>query len=144
MRGIEGDCEDDVLFSIVELLLQRALRGHCHMTQVTFSATFHVTDVVQNPLVVTPASGAFDLVVGTPADGIGVAQVTGGVAPYSFKLDPNSSPAPDGVSFADDGQGNMSLLGTPTTAGDFGPVDVIITDSVGAQARMRTRAKVIR
>lgn len=111
------------------------------MTQVSFTASFHITET-QNPLVVTPQSGAFDLSVGEDATGRPVAQVSGGVTPYSFALDPDSV-MPDGLTFEEDGFGNITLSGTPTTAGDD-TVVLLITDAAGAQVNLKSKVGVNR
>lgn len=115
------------------------------MTQVQFKATMEVASAAPGALTVTPATEDFpDLQVGVPTDGTAVATVTGGVAPYSYALDPNSDPMPDGVSFVNDDEGNIELAGTPTTAGDYGTVNGIlldITDSAGGSATLAVKQK---
>lgn len=108
------------------------------MSQVQLSVSFNVAAPAPPPLVVTPATANIDLTVGVPADGTAVASVTGGVAPYNYAPDPASGPLPDGVTFAEDGNGNITLAGTPTTAGaSTSPVLLDITDSAGNTAKLR-------
>jgi hypothetical protein len=120
-----------------------------YMSQVQFKATFEVAPgTVGSSLAVAPPLEDFpDLQVGVATDGTPVATVTGGVPPYQYALDPNSDPMPPGVNFAEDGNGDITLAGTPTTAGDYGNVNGVlldITDSAGNTAQLkRGAAKVI-
>lgn len=84
--------------------------------QVQLSVTFNVTSPAQ-PLVVTPSTATANLTVGTASDGTAVAVVSGGTPPYTYALDPASGPLPPGVNFAEDSAGNITLTGTPTSAG---------------------------
>ena len=107
------------------------------MSQVQFDASFNVA-AVNNPLTVTPTSDQFDLTVGTPADGTPACTVTGGQAPYTYTMDANSDPMPPGISFDEDGNGNVTLAGTPTTSGTYGTTNgclLDITDSAGNVAQ---------
>jgi hypothetical protein len=117
------------------------------MSQVQFTANFTVTGGPSNPLTVTPSSNTFNLTVGTPADGTAVGVVSGGTPPYSYALDPSSGPMPTGVTFAEDSNGNITLAGTPTSAGTSStPVLLDITDSAtpSASAQLKTATRVIR
>jgi Putative Ig domain len=114
------------------------------MTQISFDATFNVSGGGGTPLTVTPATGDFELVVGSPVDGTPVGVVTGGQAPYTYALDPSSDPMPAGVSFAEDGNGNITLAGTPTAATTQALNVVLdITDSAGNQASLKAKARTI-
>jgi hypothetical protein len=116
------------------------------MSQVQFSATFNVTGGTSpNPLVVTPTSNTFNLVVGTPADGTAVAVVSAGTPPYTYSLDAASGPLPTGVTFAEDSNGNITLAGTPTVAGtSTTPVLLDINDSAGGSAQLKASVRAIR
>jgi hypothetical protein len=104
------------------------------MTQIQLEVDIEVAAQSQL-LQVTPNPASEDLTVGVDATGTAVATVTGGVPPYGYALDPASPPMPDGVSFMEDGNGNITLSGTPTTATN-GSVAVLldITDSSTQQA----------
>jgi len=93
------------------------------MTQIQLEVDIEVAAQSQL-LQVTPNPASEDLTVGVDATGTAVATVTGGVPPM-----------PDGVSFMEDGNGNITLSGTPTTATN-GSVAVLldITDSSTQQA----------
>ena len=95
-------------------------------------------------LTVTPNPAAEDLTVGVDATGTSVATVSGGIPPYNYALDPASLPMPDGLSFNEDGAGNITLAGTPTT-GTSGAVAVIldITDSTPITAGGPQKVKAI-
>jgi hypothetical protein len=115
-------------------------REEFRMSQVQLSVSFTVNPgTQQNPLLVTPATATENLTVGVAADGMSVAVVSGGTAPYTYALDPSSGPLPDGVNFSEDGSGNVTLSGTPTTAGSSTtPVLLNINDAGGASASFRT------
>jgi hypothetical protein len=108
------------------------------MSQVQFSASFNVAAA---PLTVTPATQTFSLTVGTAVPTAPVAVVSGGVPPYSYALDAASGPLPTGVTFSEDGSGNISLTGTPTVAGSSTtPVLLDITDSATPAASAQLKA----
>lgn len=107
------------------------------MSQVQLTVDFTITGQPQ-PLAVNPSQDNVTGTVGTALDGTAVAQVTGGTAPYNYALDVASDPMPDGVSFAEDGNGNISLTGTPTTAGTANVI-LDITDSAGVTAQLKTK-----
>lgn len=111
------------------------------MATVQLSVSFTVNGgTPPNPLVVTPATAALTLTVGTAADGTAVAVVSGGTAPYTYALDPSSGALPPGVNFSEDSAGNITLVGTPTTAGTSStPVLLNITDADGVTAQLRGR-----
>jgi hypothetical protein len=114
------------------------------MSEVTLSVVFNVNPPVA-PLTVTPASETITLTQGVAADGTAVATVNGGVPPYSYSADPNSAALPAGVSFAEDGNGNITLAGTPTAAGtSTAPVELDVTDSAPVPATAKFRGNVIR
>jgi hypothetical protein len=131
---------DDPL-QVLEFILHH--RKEFHLAQVQLSVTFNVVGggPPPSPLVVTPPTVIESLTVGTAADGTAVATASGGTPPYTYALDPTSSALPTGVSFAEDGNGNITLAGTPTTAGSsLTPVILNITDSATppATAKLRT------
>lgn len=114
------------------------------MSEVTFSATMEVAPASGSALTLTPPLADFpDLEVGVAADGTAVTTVSGGVPPYSFAMDPNSDPLPDGITFEEDPTGTIvTLAGTPTTAGDYGTTNGIlldVTDSAGATATFKAK-----
>jgi hypothetical protein len=112
-------------------------KEHHIMATVSISIAFTVSPaVVGVPLTVTPTSAKEDLTVGKPADGTLVAVVTGGTPPYTLPLDSASAALPDGVSLAIDAAGNITLVGTPTTATNtVEQVLVDVTDSAPAAAK---------
>lgn len=112
-----------------------------HMSEVTLTINFNVTNPT-NPLTVTPASETENLVVGQPVSSAPIAVVSGGVPPYAYAVDPTSGALPPGVTVVEDLNGNISLSGTPTTAGQStAPYILDITDSAGAQAQLKTAIK---
>jgi len=128
-------CGDlDSLLRFIEWLLKH--RKEFNM-QAQLTVNFTVGGGVQ-PLVVTPAVADLALTVGTPADGTPVAVVTGGRAPYTYSLNAASGPLPPGVNFAEDSNGNITLVGTPTEAGTgTSPVLLDIFDADGATAQLQ-------
>jgi hypothetical protein len=138
------DGDADGAREFLEFLVHLLRKEEFDMAQVQFSATFNVTGGTSS-LTVTPASGTFNLTVGTPADGTAVCVVSGGQAPYSYALDPASGPMPTGVTFAEDANGNVTLAGTPSVAGtSSSPVLLDITDAAGASAQVKGRFNLIR
>ena len=79
------------------------------------------------PLAITTTSlpnGAFNMAYSTTIN------ATGGIAPYTFSLDPTSGPLPAGLSFTNDAVNNQGKIsGTPTTAGMFTNIIVDVHDS---------------
>ncbi len=136
----------DALLDILRILERLIERKEIIMSQVQLSVTFNVTGGTPPPsLVVTPASATENLTVGTAADGTAVAVVSGGVPPYTYALDSASGPLPTGVTFAEDGNGNITLAGTPTVAGtSASPVLLDITDSAGGTAQLQAAVRTIR
>jgi hypothetical protein len=110
-----------------------------HMSQVQLTVSFNVVAAAA-PLTVTPASATENLTVGVAADGTAVASVTGGVAPYTYALDPASGPLPAGITFDEDGSGNITLAGTPTAAGTSSVI-LDITDAAGNTAQVSSAFK---
>jgi len=133
------ECSLEELIDLLEIITHR--KDLQFMATVQFSASFSVTSGAP-PLVVTPPTASLDLVVGTPVDGTVIAVVSGGTAPYSYMVDPASGPLPDGVSVIEDGAGNISLAGTPTTAGvSPSPFLLNITDAAGITAKASFKIK---
>lgn len=131
------------MIEFLECLIYQLKHRKVLMSQVQFSATFEVTEQ-STPLTVTPPSADFKLNVGIPVDGTPVCQVSGGVAPYTYALDPASSALPTGIQFAEDGNGNVTLQGTPMVAGaSSSPVLLNITDAAGASAQVQAQVKTI-
>jgi hypothetical protein len=121
---------------LLEFLLHH--RKEFRMSQVQLSVNFTVNNPAPPPLSVTPAAANENLTVGQAADGIPVASVSGGTPPYTYAMDPNSAQLPPGVSFAEDGNGNITLAGTPTAAGtSTAPVLLDITDSAAASVKLK-------
>jgi hypothetical protein len=140
------DCEHELIEDLIRLLqhLQHH-RKDITMSQVQLSVTFNVAPASAPPLTLTPASATENLTVGTPSDGTLVSAVTGGVPPYTYASDPASGPLPTGVSFVEDGSGNISLAGTPTVAGSSTtPVLLNVTDSAGTTAQLKAAVRTIR
>lgn len=97
-----------------------------------------VTGTVQapsSPLTITPTTDTLNPVTGVALPPTPIATVSGGKPPYTYALDPALGQVPTGLSLAEDGNGNISISGTPTdpagTAVNFG---IIATDSAGATA----------
>lgn len=118
------------------------------MSEVQFKATMEVAPAAAQPLAVTPSTEDFpSLQVGVEVADTVIAEVTGGVPPYNYALDANSDPLPPGITFAEDGNGNISLDGTPTEAGDFGGTNGIlldITDSAGTGTQLSVKKNVVK
>jgi hypothetical protein len=112
---------------------RRTKKGFEFMVQLTVS--FNVVSAAP-ALVVTPASISENLTVGVAVPTGTIAVVSGGVPPYSYNLDQASQALPAGVSFVEDGAGNISLLGTPTAAGTANVV-LDITDSSGQAVQLK-------
>jgi len=91
-----------------------------------------------SPLTINPTADTLNGQVGTIMPSTPVASVTGGVPPYTYALDPALGTVPDGLALSEDGNGNISIAGTPTTAGqvNFG---VIATDSAGEQVGVQVK-----
>ena len=125
-------------------LLSRSRKDIHIMAEVQLSVTFNVAPAPA-ALAVTPTSVTQNLQVGVVVPATPIAQVTGGVAPYEYALDANSGPLPPGVTFSEDGNGNIFLVGTPTAAGTSpSPVILDITDSAGASAQVKVNPAVLR
>jgi hypothetical protein len=97
------------------------------------------------PLTITPAADTLTgAVTGQVLPPTPIAQVTGGVAPYTYSMDPALGSVPNGLALAEDGNGNISISGTPAdpagTAISFG---VIATDAAGATASASVRGRKI-
>lgn len=108
--------------------------------QASVSIVFNIAPAA-NPLVITPNTVTENLTVGVAADGTAVGTVSGGTPPYSGPtVDPASGPVPPGISFAMDGSGNITLVGTPTASGSSTtPVILDVTDASGAQAQLKAK-----
>jgi hypothetical protein len=129
------DCHDGDALRLLEFLLNH--RKEFRMSQVQLTIGFTVA--AANPLTVTPSSVSESLTVGVPVPTGTIAVVTGGVPSYTYPLDATSAPLPPGVTLAEDGNGNISLTGTPTTAQPLANVIVDVTDSLGAQAQLKLK-----
>jgi hypothetical protein len=136
-------CEStEEVIRFLEYLLHH--RKEFVMAQVQLSVTFNVVSAT-TPLTVSPASATENLTVGTPADGTLVATVSGGQPPYNYSLDSSSGPLPTGVTFSEDGNGNISLAGTPTVAGSSTtPVLLDISDSAGSSVQASVKLNPIK
>ena len=130
------------LIQVLEYLLHH--RKEFIMAQVQLSITFNVASAPQ-PLTVTPSTLTQSLTVGVAVSSSAVAVVSGGTPPYTYALDANSGPMPTGVTFNEDGNGNIFLAGTPTVAGaSTSPVLLDITDSAGTQIQVSSNMKAIK
>ena len=114
------------------------------MSEATFKATMEVAPAAGQPLTLTPASADFpNLQVGVDSTGTPVTTVSGGTPPYTYAMDSNSDPLPDGITFEEDPTGTIVTLdGVPTTAGSYGDVDGIlldVTDSAGGSAQLKVK-----
>jgi hypothetical protein len=90
-----------------------------HMQTVRITVTVTINPAPPPALVATPSTVTLpDAIVGSPVTAP-VAVVSGGTPPYSTPvIDPTSpSPLPPGLTPAIDANGNVTLVGTPTTPG---------------------------
>jgi hypothetical protein len=92
-------------------------------------------------LTITPTTDTLPAMqVGVALPPTPIASVTGGVPPYTYATDTSMQggvdPATQGLNLAEDGNGNISISGTPTVAGAvlFG---VAVTDTAGAVAAVK-------
>jgi putative Ig domain-containing protein len=113
------------------------------MSQVEVVVTGTIGSAPQ-PLTITPTTFTLNAESGVALPPTPIASVTGGVPPYTYSLDPaitTPGTVPNGLTLAEDNNGNISISGTPTdpsgTAVDFG---VIATDSAGAVAGAQFKA----
>jgi hypothetical protein len=93
-------------------------------TPATAQKTYTLTVTAQT-LTLSPSS--------LPAATVGVAYsqtitASGGVAPYTFSLDPSSAALPPGLTFTP-GAGQATIAGTPTATGTFNDILVDVQDS---------------
>jgi hypothetical protein len=97
---------------------------------VSVTINFNIAQPAPPPLVVSPASVTESLTVGTPAPSGAIAVVSGGTPPYQQPTvdTASSNPLPPGLTASVDASGNVTLTGTPTTAGT-GSVTLDIADS---------------
>jgi hypothetical protein len=109
------------------------------MSEIQVTLNFTVNPAV-SPLTATTVSPAPSMTVGValPA-GSAVANVSGGVPPYTLTTDPNSSPLPQGVTFAFNATnaGEIDASGTPTAAGTFSGVILDVTDSASGAKKLK-------
>ena len=110
------------------------------MAEVELVIAFTVSNAPPPPLQVTPQSVPESLVVGQPIPSTVIAVVSGGTAPYTYAIDPSSQPLPAGLSITEDGNGNISLSGTPTATGTANFI-LDITDALGEQTQVKIAPK---
>lgn len=115
------------------------------MSEINVTLNFTVNPATPPPpaLSFTVVSPAPTMTVGValPA-GTAVANVTGGVPPYSAVADPNSAPLPPGVTLGiNSTTGEIDAAGTPTTAGTFSGVILDVSDSALGSGTQTTRLK---
>jgi len=115
-------------------------KEHHIMAEVELVIAFTVSNAPPPPLQVTPQSVPESLVVGQPIPSTVIAVVSGGTAPYTYAIDPSSQPLPAGLSITEDGNGNISLSGTPTATGTANFI-LDITDALGAQSQAKIAPK---
>jgi hypothetical protein len=109
------------------------------MSEINVNLSFTVNPATQ-PLSVTVVSPPPAMTVGVALpSGSAVANVTGGVPPYTGALDPSSQPLPPGItlSFNAANVGEIDAVGTPTTAGMFSGVILDVTDSASSAKKLR-------
>ena len=109
-----------------------------NVSQVQLEVDFSVSQQV-NLLTVTPNPSPINLTVGVDATGTPVATVSGGVPPYNYSLDPSSPALPDGITFNEDGAGNITLAGTPAT--DAADANVLLNVQDSGPPRLNGTAK---
>jgi hypothetical protein len=103
------------------------------MAQLQFTVTVTVNPAPPPPLSESASSGSAVLTQGASGTTI-LAQISGGVPPYSASVDAASpNPLPPGVSVGIDANNNLILTGTPTAAGGPLPTLLDVVDSQGAQ-----------
>lgn len=99
--------------------------------QITVTLTINPAVAPPLPLVAAPSSASPPAqTVGVAVTAVPVAVVSGGTPPYLQPvIDPASpAPLPPGLTASIDGSGNVTLSGTPTTAGS-GTFILDVTDS---------------
>jgi len=94
--------------------------------------TFNIAPTAVSDPVATPSAVTEDLTVGVAVPPGPVAQVSGGTPPYSQPTvdAASANPLPPGLAASIDASGNVSITGTPTTAG----TGTVILDVADASA----------
>lgn len=88
-------------------------------------------------LTVKPKTSNVKLIEGITVNEV-IAVVIGGVAPYSYAVDPNSDPFPAGLGYNTDDSGDIILVGIPTATG-VSNIVLDITDSAGFTTQLKTK-----
>ena len=104
------------------------------MSEINVNLSFTVNPSTQTLSVnVVSPPPAMTVGVAMPV-GSAVANVTGGVPPYTGSLDPNSQPLPPGItlSFNAANVGEIDAVGTPNTSGTFSGVILDVNDSASS------------
>lgn len=102
------------------------------MAQVQFTLTLTISPPPPPPLAESASSGSATLQQGV-AGSVVLANISGGVPPYSASVDASSpNPLPDGLSASIDSSNNLIVSGIPTVAGGPAPVLLDVVDSAGA------------
>jgi hypothetical protein len=117
------------------------IEGEEKMAKVEVAVSGAIAKTSQ-PLAISNTTFALNGTVGVAIPPTQIAQVTGGVQPITFTFDQSLTQksvadlAAMGLALAEDGNGNISISGTPTVDGpiSFG---VIATDALGGQVAVR-------
>jgi hypothetical protein len=109
------------------------------MSEINVTLSFTVAPAAAPPLTVTVVSPAPAMTVGVALTVTAVANIQGGVPPYTAVADPNSQPFPPGISFTfnPSNVGEIDASGTPTAAGTFSGIILDVTDSASSTKKVR-------
>lgn len=111
------------------------------MAELQVDLSFTVSPA-SNPLSATVVNPPPAMQVGVALNAVPVAQVQGGVPPYSYGLDASSQQPPPGVTLAGDpNSGAITATGEPTSAGTFSGIVLDVTDSSGSSTKVKIGKK---